>query len=69
MNTTPSTSVDDVYFEILEMLCQRFVSLSPLDILNADMEQIFDLYVTCAIYDHKKKKRESWVTSKTAAWY
>ena len=64
-----NTSISDFYFEVLEMLCQRFMALSPLDILNADMEQVFDLYVSCAIYDTRKKKRESWVTSKTATWY
>lgn len=64
-----SNSKQDVYFEILETLCTRFMSLSPIEILNTDIVQVLDLYVACAISDYNKKKKEQWVTSKNATWY
>lgn len=64
-----SNSKQDVYFEILETLCSRFMSLSPIEILNTDIVQVLDLYVACAINDYNKKKQEQWVTSKNATWY
>lgn len=49
------------------------MGLSPLDVLNADLSDVFDLYVNCIIHDRKNKKTNNegdvWVTSKTANWH
>lgn len=48
------------------------MGLSPLDVLNADLSDVFDLYVNCIIHDSKNKTNKEgdvWVTSKTANWH
>ena len=48
------------------------MALSPLEVLNADMQAVFDIYVNCIIHDKKEKtkdKNDVWVTSKNATWH
>ena len=48
------------------------MALSPLEVLNAEMALVFDIYVNCIIHDHKNKNQtsqEEWVTSQTANWH
>lgn len=50
------------------------MGLSPLEVLNADLSDVFDIYVNCIIHDNKEKTNKSkegdvWVTSKNANWH
>ena len=51
------------------------MSLSPLEVLNADLSDVYDLYVNCIIYNDNDKdkgqtnKEVEWVTSKNATWH
>lgn len=50
------------------------MGLSPLEVLNADLNDVFDIYVNCIIHDSKDKKTNNkegdvWVTSKNANWH
>jgi hypothetical protein len=49
------------------------MGLSPFEILKADLEEVFELYVKCVTHDFKEKKNKNdeevqWVTSKNATW-
>lgn len=50
------------------------MALSPFEVLNTPMDQVYDIYVNCIIHDSKEKglsksREEEWVTSKTATWH
>ena len=49
------------------------MALSPFEVLNTPMEDVFELYVDVIIHDCKDKKtnknNDVWVTSKTATWH
>lgn len=74
-NSPPSfKSIDEIFFDIVNVLCERFQGLSPFEVLNTEIEEVFDLYVDCVIHDVKEKKKgnnneEVWVTSKNATWH
>lgn len=70
---TENKTSREIEFDILNKLCNRFMSLSPLEVINADLEDILYLYVNCIIYDQKNNKQTNkeveWVTSKNATWH
>ena len=48
------------------------MGLSPLEVLNADLSDVLDIYVNCIIHDSKDKKQtegDVWVTSQNANWH
>ena len=64
----------ELNFDIINTLCGRFMGLSPFEVLNAEIGEVFDLYVDCIIHDYKEKdgkkeQDEVWVTSKNATWH
>lgn len=67
-------SVREGFHEIVDALCGRFMGLSPFEVMNADLEDVYSLYVDVIIHDNKEKKTPTrseteWVTSKTATWH
>lgn len=48
------------------------MGLTPFEVNNALMSEVFDLYVNCIIHDKKNKKgtkeEAEWVTSQNATW-
>ena len=63
-----------IEFEILDVLCNKYMGLSPLEVLNADLSDVLELYVNCIIHDTKEKKKNNkegdvWVTSQNANWH
>ncbi len=65
-------SVREVWFEMIDNLCNRFVGLSPFEVMNSDLKDVYELYVDVIIHDRKHKKstpNEEWVTSKNATWH
>ena len=65
-------SANEGFFEIITGLCRNFAGLSPFEILNSDLKDVYDLYVDTAIANYKKNKKSDgavWVTSKTASWH
>lgn len=48
------------------------MGLSPFEVINADLEDVFNLYVDCIIHARREKGQNSndeWVTSKNATWH
>jgi hypothetical protein len=48
------------------------MSISPFEILKADMNDVFDIYVNCILHDKaskNKSKEDVWVTSSNATWH
>ena len=48
------------------------MGLSPFEVMNADLKDVYTLYVDVIIHDDKEKRggdRIKWVTSKTATWH
>jgi len=49
------------------------MGLSPFEVMNSDLKDVYDLYVDVIIHDYKSKNKTSepinWVTSKTATWH
>ena len=50
------------------------MGLSPLEVLNADLSDVLELYVNCIIHDTKEKKKNNkegdvWITSQNATWH
>lgn len=51
------------------------MALSPFEILNTPMNEVFDIYVNCIIHDKKEKggtsdkSQDVWVTSANANWH
>lgn len=60
-------------FDIVNVLCGRFMGLSPFEVLNTDISDVYMLYTDCIVHDYKEKNgnknQEVWVTSKTANWH
>lgn len=50
------------------------MGLTPFEVNNALMSEVFDIYVNCIIHDKKnkqgtnKKEKVEWVTSQNATW-
>lgn len=73
-NTSPPSfkTIDEIFFEIVEKLCERFIGLSPFEVLNTPIGEVFDLYVDVIIHDMKEKQgsnQDQWVTSANATWH
>lgn len=66
-------SVREGFFDIIDALCGRFMGLSPFDVMNNDLKDVYDLYVDVVIHDYKSKNKTGepiqWVTSKNASWH
>lgn len=59
---------------MIETLCGRFFGLSPLEVMNSETRDVYDLYCDIIIHDSNTKKdskgqNEVWVTSKNATWH
>lgn len=71
----PSKQTDREYaFDIVNVLCSRFVGLSPFEVLNTDFAEVMGLYVDSVIHDYKEKhgnteQGDIWVTSANATWH
>jgi len=63
------------YHDIIDGLCGRYMGLSPIEVMNTDFEDVYNLYVDVVIKDYKEKNKTGdqsgavWVTSKTATWH
>lgn len=58
----------------MDALCGRFTGLSPFEVMNTDLEDVYALYVDVIIHDYKENKEKphsqsEWVTSATATWH
>lgn len=65
-------SVREGFHFIVSALCDRFAGLSPFEVMNSDLADVYDLYVDVAIHDYKQGKNKAdgvWVTSQTASWH
>lgn len=76
MNDAPPVkqTVREGFYEIVDGLCRVFSGLSPFEVMNSDLQDVYDLYVDAAIAAHKKSKNNNsnnavWVNSKTATWH
>ena len=76
VSSSPHSSklkTSEILFDIVDTLCGRFMALSPIEVLNAPLEDVMDLYVDCVLHQKRDKKGKSsegeWVTSKTASWH
>ena len=71
--TSSKLTTSEILFDIVDTLCGRFLALSPIEVLNAPLEDVMDLYVDCVLHNKRDKKGKSsedvWVTSKTASWH
>lgn len=48
------------------------MGLSPFEVMNNDLKDVYDLYVDVVIHDYKNKNKSEpieWVTSKNASWH
>lgn len=58
---------------IVDVLCQRFMGLSPYEVMNAPLDQTYALWVYCILHDSKKKQKANenveWVNSTNATWH
>jgi len=79
-NTPPTKQNDNrdgMFFDILDGLCGRYTGLSPIEVMNSDIKDVFELYVYVVLKGYKDasepKKTDQggavWVTSKTATWH
>lgn len=72
-NSSPyfKKSVREGFYDVIDALCGRFQGLSPFEVMNSDMEDVYCLYVDVVIHDYKEKHKGDgvWVTSKTATWH
>lgn len=63
-------TINESFYEVIETLCNRFIGLSPFEVMNSNTSDVYDLFVDVIIHDLKnKKEKEGWVTSKTATWH
>lgn len=66
-------SVSESFYDIVDSLCGRFQGLSPFEVMNTELKDVYDLYVSVIVHDYKEKKSKpsdgEWVTSKTATWH
>lgn len=77
MSSSPTfekKSSNEIYFDIIDCLCNRFMGLTPFEVMNAPLDEVMDLYVDCILHDRKDKTKgkssgDEWVTSKTASWH
>ena len=71
--SSPNLTTSEILFDIVDTLCGRFMALSPIEVMNAPLEDVMDLYVDCVLHKKREKKGKSsdgeWVTSKTATWH
>lgn len=72
--TSNKENINETFFNIVDVLCNRFMGLSPFEVLNTPTREVFDLYVNCIIHDKKEKggtknKDVEWVTSQNANWH
>ena len=47
------------------------MGLSPFEVMNSDLRDVYSLYVDVIIHDYKSKNKGEpikWVTSKNASW-
>ncbi len=75
MGTSPKKqTIREGFYSVVEYLTSHFNGLSPFEIMNTDLNDVYDLYVDVAIHNYKKNKKGDpnagvWVTSKTATWH
>ena len=64
-------SVRASFHAIVAYLCGAFVGLSPFEVMNTEIGDVYDLYVDALIYQHRKENKADgvWVTSRTASWH
>lgn len=65
-------TVREDFHDIVDALCNKYLGLSPFEVLNSDIEDVYELYVDVIIHDWKEKNPQQqpvWVTSKTATWH
>jgi len=68
------SSVSESFFDVVDALCGRFQGLSPFEVMETDMAEVYDLYVSVIIHDFSEKKKGKpadgvWVTSQNATWH
>ena len=62
-------SINETFYDVIDALCNRYIGLSPFEVMNADTRDVYDLYVDVIIHDLKEKNPKEFVTSKNATWY
>ena len=50
-------STNEVYFDVITNLCERFPALSPFDLLERPTRDVFDLYIDAVIQADREGKR------------
>lgn len=73
-SVSKTKSVREGFHEIIDGLCGRFSGLSPFEVMNTDLQDVYTLYVDVIIHDNRIKKtqthaNEVWVTSENATWH
>lgn len=74
-NPPPSNqTIDEILFSMINTLCERFIGLTPFEVLNSPTKQVFDLWIDVIIHDQNSKGKQKeekieWVTSKNATWH
>ena len=66
-----------MFLDIIDGLCGRYMGLSPVELMNSDLKDVFDLYVYAVLKGYKSENKQQmtdhggavWVTSKTATWH
>lgn len=77
MGDNPPSSnktIDEILFDMIDKLCERFMGLTPFEVLNSPTKQVFDLWVDVIIHDRNETGKQNeekveWVTSKNATWH
>lgn len=65
-------SVREGFHAIVAYLCAAYIGLSPFEVSNTELGEVYDLYVDTLIREHKSENKQNdgvWVTSKTATWH
>lgn len=67
-------SMSENWYEIIDGLCNRFMGLSPFEVMNTDIHDVYQLYVDVIIHNQKENENPTsdnrmWVTSKNASWH
>lgn len=75
MSASPAKqTIREGFHAVIEFLTSHFNGLSPFEIMNTEINDVYDLYVDVAIHNYKAKQKGNpndgvWVTSKTATWH
>ena len=75
--TSEKRTARESFFDVIAFLCSRFPSLTPIEVLNSETRDVYDLYVDTILKDTRERKEgkapttigAKWVTSSEATWH